>query len=86
MYKRGNSGLDYGFAGLFAYSGAGSALRGVDSAARRPDSVFRTAPTFKAASEKYTRFNRILAIGVGDRRPSGLACRARRIPRAEFTV
>ncbi len=40
---------------------------------------FRTAPTFETASEKYAWLNRILAIGVGDRRPTGPAYRVHRI-------
>lgn len=40
---------------------------------------FRTAPVFETASEKYTWLNRILAIGVGDRRPTGPMYRVYRI-------
>ena len=40
---------------------------------------FRTAPSFETASEKYSWLNRILAIGVGDRRPSGPLYRVFRI-------
>ena len=32
---------------------------------------FRTTPTFETASEKYGWLNRVVAVGVGDRRPSG---------------
>jgi hypothetical protein len=32
---------------------------------------FRTAPRFETASEKYRFLNRLLAIGVGENRPSG---------------
>lgn len=40
---------------------------------------FRTAPVFETASEKYAWLNRILAIGVGDRRPTGPMYRVYRI-------
>ncbi len=40
---------------------------------------FRTAPLFETASEKYGWLNRILAVGVGDRRPTGPAYRVFRI-------
>lgn len=40
---------------------------------------FRTAPVFETASEKYAWLNRILAIGVGDRRPAGPAYKVYRI-------
>lgn len=40
---------------------------------------FRTAPVFETAAEKYAWLNRILAIGVGDRRPTGPMYRVYRI-------
>ncbi len=40
---------------------------------------FRTAAVFETASEKYAWLNRILAIGVGDRRPTGPMYRVYRI-------
>ena len=40
---------------------------------------FRTAPLFETASEKYAWLNRILAVGVGDRRPAGPLYRVFRI-------
>jgi hypothetical protein len=32
---------------------------------------FRTAPAFETAAEKYAWLNRIVAVGVGERRPAG---------------
>jgi len=32
---------------------------------------FRTAPRFEAATEKYAFLNRLIAVGTGDRKPSG---------------
>ena len=40
---------------------------------------FRTAPVFETASETYAWLNRILAIGVGDRRPAGPVYKVYRI-------
>ena len=40
---------------------------------------FRTAPRFETAVEDYAWLNRILAVGVGDRRPEGPTYRVFRI-------
>ena len=32
---------------------------------------FRIAPTFETSSEKYAWMNKILAVGIGERKPSG---------------
>lgn len=57
-------GLRHGPADVMARLAAGEAVD--------PKSYyFRIAPTFETASEKYGWLNRILAIGVGRREPSG---------------
>ena len=40
---------------------------------------FRTTPVFETASEKYAWLNRLVAVGVGDRRASGPLYRVFRI-------
>ena len=54
--------------------------RAVSETVNPPEYYFRTASTFETASGKYIWFKRILTIGVGDRRPAGLAYRVYRIP------
>ena len=41
--------------------------------------LFRTTPVFETASEKYAWLNRLVAVGVGDRRASGPLYRVFRI-------
>lgn len=58
------TGLRHGPADVIAAIGRGE---GVDPAKY----YFRTAPRFETASEKYSFLNRILAIGIGENKPSG---------------
>jgi hypothetical protein len=58
------TGLRHGPADVIAAIGRGEP---VDPAKY----YFRTAPRFETASEKYSFMNRLLAVGVGENRPSG---------------
>ncbi len=58
------TGLRHGPPGVIAAIGRGE---DVDPATY----YFRTAPRFESAIEKYGYLNRILAVGVGQNRPSG---------------